>query len=226
MQSMLRYFISVLLFVPMFSVAQNADTTKKVDKDALRQFRIGVDLSQVAINALQSERTGYEFQLDYYHKKELFLNLEFGFGGAKFDQNYLKYNSNNLFFRVGFDKSMLTRTKPRDWDMVFVGLRYGAAFINRGDATYTIVDSTWGNTTGTVKGSSFSAHWAEITGGVRVEVLKDIFLGWNVRGKFLINPKALAELPPSYIAGYGKGDKNTIFDYNFYLSYAIRWEKK
>lgn len=229
MQSMFRYFISILLFLPLLSVAQEADSTnskKTTGKDALRQFRIGVDLPNFAINALQSERTGYELQLDYYWKNDLFIDLEFGFGGAEFDQDYLKYNSSNTFFRVGFDKSMLKRDAPNDWDMVFIGLRYGAAFINRNDATYTIIDSTWGNSSGTIAGTSFSAHWIEVTGGVRVEVLKNIFLGWNIRGKFLVNPKAFEELPPSYVAGYGKGDKNTIFDYNFYLSYAIRWDKK
>lgn len=229
MQSMFRYFISILLFVPLLSIAQDADSTnseKTAGKDASRQFRIGVDLPNIAINALQSERTGYELQLDYYWKNDLFIDLEFGFGGAEFDQEHLKYNSSNTFFRVGFDKSMLKRDAPNDWDMVFIGLRYGAAFINRDDATYTIIDSTWGNSSGTIAGTSFSAHWIEVTGGVRVEVLKNIFLGWNIRGKFLVNPKAFEELPPSYVAGYGKGDKNTIFDYNFYLSYAIRWDKK
>jgi hypothetical protein len=107
--------------------------------------------------------------------------------------------------------------------MAFIGLRYGVGFVDRGTATYTTHDTLWGYTTGTIPEKSTIIQWFEITGGVKVELFKNIFAGWNIRGKFLITQSAFTQLPPSFIAGYGKGDKNSIFDFNFFLSYAIRW---
>jgi len=105
-------------------------------------------------------------------------------------------------------------------------VRYALAFIERSEARYTIFDNFWGNTSGTIPGKNMTAHWLELTGGVRVELAKGLFTGWTIRGKFLLNGNQFKDLPPPYVAGYGRGDKNSIFDFNFYISYAIRWKKK
>ena len=59
---------------------------------------------------------------------------------------------------------------------------------------------------------------------MKIELINGFFAGWTVRAKFLINPKAMGDLKPYLIAGYGAGEKSTAFDYNFYLSYAVRWK--
>jgi hypothetical protein len=41
-----------------------------------------------------------------------------------------------------------------------------------------------------------------------------------------MNGSSFKDLAPLYIAGYGRGDKNSIFDFNMYLSYAIRWDRQ
>jgi hypothetical protein len=139
------------------------------------------------------------------------------------DYSDLSYRSNNIFFRTGFNKTIFPPTTRKDWDIVCIGLRYAVGLIQRGQASYLIKDSIWGTHSGTIPAQNKTAHWFEITGGVSVELFHGLFAGWNVRGKFLVNQKAFQELPPSFIAGYGKGDNNSNFDFNFYLSYAIRW---
>lgn len=233
----IAFFLSLLLISATSLLAQQqptntatADTTshrRKAPKfDLPHQLRFGFDISRPVQNLIYDNRTSYEFQADYYIGREVYAAVEGGWGSANVPYDDLSYSSTNSFFRVGVDKCMLQRLTGKDWDMAFLGARYGFAFIQRSDASYTTTDPMWGQTSGTVAGKSFMAHWMEITGGVRVELLKNCFLGWNIRGKFLLNQGALKELPPAYIAGYGKGDKSTIFDFNFYLSYAIRWKKK
>lgn len=109
--------------------------------------------------------------------------------------------------------------------MAFIGLRYGFAPVRRGEATFATTASVWNTTAGTVPAESLSYHWAELTGGIRVELLPGFFTGWNVRAKFLMNGSEKNELRPSYVAGYGKGDNNTAFDFNVWALYAIRWNK-
>ncbi len=207
-----------------------ADTTsdhkvKKPDR-AGHQLCISVDYFHPVMNALLGDRQSYEIGADYYLHNEYYLAAEGGFGSATVGYSDLSYNTNNSFFRFGFNKSVLTRTRPGDWDMMFIGLRLGAANVNRGFAHYTIVDSLWGNDTGSRQGTSFVPVWMELTGGVRVELVKGLSAGWNIRGKFMLNGKSFSALSPLYIAGYGRGDKNTVFDFNAYISYSIRWRRK
>ena len=188
-----------------------------------KQLRLGVDLSRPVMNILVNNRHSYEFIADYNLPKDLYLVLEGGFGGSNIDYPDLKYTSTNSFVKLGVDRSMLQRMFPEDWDLLFVGMRYGMAFVKRKEATFITNDQFWGMTTGTIPSKSMVAHFAELTAGIRVELFRWLFTGYTVRGKFLLNQGPFRELPPAYLSGYGKGEKNTVFDFNFYLQYAIRW---
>jgi hypothetical protein len=198
-------------------------------RDSLHQLRIGFDISKPLLKLLVEDslsfRESFEFEIDHYFKKELYFVLEGGWGSGRVDYPDLKYSTKNTFFKAGINKSLLVRQGVHDWDQAFIGARYAMAFINRSDAYYQ-TDSTlfWGNTSGTIPADKMIGHWFEVTAGTRLEVWRGIFIGWNVRGKFRLNKKPFEELPPYFIAGYGKGDKKSIFDFNFYLSYAIRWQ--
>ena len=206
-----------------------ADTTavkkvKRVER-AGHQLCLGVDIARPIINSMVSNSFGYDFAAEYYLRNEFFAEAEGGWGGSKVTYTDLAYNSNNSFFRLGFNKSILARERPTDWDMMFFGMRAGYAAVTRGAASYTVIDSVWGNESGSKPGKSFSAVWAELAAGMRVELFRGISGGWTIRGKFLMNGRSFKDLSPLYIAGYGRGDKNTAFDFNVYLSYAIRWRR-
>jgi hypothetical protein len=225
---MCRYIINILLVLLSVSCfAQNADTVdmKPEIKTApdQQQLRFGIDITRPIINAFIKIRHSYEFQADYLITRDVYAVLEGGWGGSDIDYPDLRYTSSNSFVRIGVDKSMLQRMTPGDWDFLFVGFRYGIAFINRSEAEFTTADNFWGTTTGKISAKTFTGHWGEITLGLKAELLKGFFAGYTVRGKFLFNQGPFKELPPAFVAGYGKGEKNTIFDYNFYLSYALRW---
>lgn len=207
------------------ALAQTGTASDSSKAFPFRQIRLNIDISQPIINVSTSTRTNYEAAIDYSLSKDVYLNIEGGAGSSVTDYADLKYRSDNVFFRAGADKALLTRNGANDWDMVFVGIRYGVAFINRGEATFTTNDNFWGTTSGIVAGQQATAHWAEITGGMKVELLPRFFAGWTIRGRFLLNSGSFRELPPAYIAGYGRGEKNTVFDFNLYLSYALRWHR-
>jgi len=202
------------------------DSTKDASAQIGHQLRLGVDILRTILNLAQDAQQSYEASLDYYWRKELYIVLEGGAGSSHYDYPDLNYTSNSSFVRLGVDKTILSRLGPGDWDAAFFGLRYGLGFIQRGEASYLIVDSVWGNSSGLVPAKNFMAHWAELTGGVRVELLHGLFAGWDVRARFLLNGRSFQDLSPSFIAGYGRGDKTTVFDFNFYLLYAIRWGSK
>lgn len=227
---MLRYITSILfllLSIPAFAQDEDTAAAPAISVDSFHQFRIGIDISRPIINAFIKERQSYELEADYYHKKDLYFVAETGWGSADVTDSaqQLVYNTSNIFFKAGINKAMIARISNKDWDIAFMGLRYGVGLIQRSTATYTTYDNFWGSTTGTIPAKSYTAHWFELTGGVKMELVPGFFAGWNVRARFMLNRKSFSELPPSYIAGYGRGDKGSIFDFNFYLNYAIRWSK-
>ncbi|MBS1615920.1 MAG: hypothetical protein JST06_07380 [Bacteroidetes bacterium] len=203
--------------------AQQDSVAQVLEQEEGHQLRLGFDILRPIINLAQNTRQSYEATLDYYWRKELYFVAEGGLGSSRYEYPDLSYTGNNTFLRLGIDKSILSRLGPGDWDGAFFGLRYGMAFMHRDEAHYTIVDSVWGNSSGTVPSKTFNAQWAELTGGVRVELWKGICAGWNVRARFLLNGRSFRDLSPDFIAGYGRGDKSTVFDFNLYLLYSIRW---
>lgn len=225
MSSMLRYIIAIsaLLLLSIPSQAQeDKDSTAATIKPG-HQVRIGLDIGKFVTNAINPNKTSYEVAADYYYKKEIYFVVEGGAGKSSVDYSDLAYTSSNSFFRLGFDKIMLPRMNSKDWDGIFFGLRYVMAFVNRKEATFSTIDPLWGTTTGTLPAHQFAAYWGEINAGIRLTLYKGLVTGWNVRGKFLFNATTFRELPPAYIAGFGKGDKSTDFDFNVYLMWAIRW---
>ena len=227
---MYRSIFSLLLLLLSLNVLAQQDSVDSEGTSAIRpdhhQLRLGLDISKPMLRAFIGNRHSLEFTADYNLPKDIYLVAEGGFGGSDIDYTDLQYTSSNTFFRLGIDKSMLQRLFPSDWDLLFVGLRYGVAFIQRSEARFQTSDPVWGSTTGTVPARSFTGHWAELTAGLRVELFRGFFAGYTVRGKFLFNQGPFRELPPAYVAGYGKGEKTTSFDFNFYLQYALRWPVK
>ena len=218
--------VSPLIVNAQESIASDTASVCSVKKSTqksptLTYVRIGIDLSKVASSFLQKQYDVLEFQADVYYKKDLYFAAEFGAGNSLVENNFLTYKSKNTFISLGLDKTFFSKDFRGDFDNAFVGLRYGVGLINRGEASYTIQDIIWGNTQGRIPAEHFIAHWLELTGGFRMELMKNIFVGWNIRARTFINPKKFEKLPPSYVAGYGRGDKNSNFGYNFYLLYGL-----
>ncbi len=223
-------WLVVAVLCPFLVIGQSADSVAPAPAQAsfpyVHQLRIGFDISRIAFNLMYPSRIAYEIQADYALKGKSYLALETGLGRGKVDYENLKYNSNGYFLRLGIDQSLLDRLHINDFDMAFIGVRYGMGIGSRNEAHYFVPSPFGKGSSGTVPGQNFMVHWGELTAGIRVEVWQGLFAGWNLRAKFLLNSGVFKELAPNYIPGYGKGDKSTVFDFNFYISYALRWQHK
>lgn len=202
-------------------VSLSAEAKKDSTYHPFTYFRMGVDVSKPAQRFFNNQRSSYVFQLDANYRKSVNLALEGGFGQSKVSNNQLKYTSRNSYLGFGIDHPFFNEEFRGDKDNAFIGLRYALAYIQRQPATYVIQDPLYGMTSGVLPSKTFLTHWVELTGGFRLELKKNFFAGWNIRLKNIVNSKSLSEAPPAYIAGYGRGDKNTSFDYNLYLLYGF-----
>jgi hypothetical protein len=216
-------------FAQADTTATDSTNAPKVKKPELagRQLCIGMDYFHPIVNYFATGQGAYEITADYYTKNEYYLVMEGGWGWSNVNYpNLLNYTTKNSFLDFGFNKTVLPRDRPTDWDKMFIGLSLAGSYISRERAHYTIVDPLWGIVDSYTNAQSFPAIWAELSGGVRVELWKGICAGWTARGKFMLNGKSFNNLSPQYIAGYGQGEKNVVFDADMYISYSIRWKRK
>lgn len=233
-----RYISIPLLSITMLGLAPSVhaqtDTAQAEDSDSPpprktynvgHQLAIGLDILYPALNTQVKNKYTYEGEVQYYLKNEFYAVAEGGWGGSKVTYPDLVYNTTNYFTRIGFNKSILYRESERDWDMMFAGFRAAFANVNRSAGQYVVADSLWGSISGNSPAKSFPVVWAEINLGMRLEMVRGLMAGWNLRGKFMMNGKSFRDLQPLHIAGYGRGDKSTVFDMNVYLDYAIRWNR-
>ena len=195
--------------------------SKKPKEKTFTYFRAGLDLSKVVASLIQPRYDVIEFNFESRYKNAIFFASEFGYGSSAIENDFLHYRSRNSFLKIGVDKTFFGREYPGDMDNAFIGLRYGGARVDRTEAVYKLIDPVWGNSEGKVDKATFFAHWLELNAGFRLEIIKNVFAGWNIRFGTFINPDKFKELPPAYIAGYGRGDKNTALAYNFYIQYGF-----
>lgn len=202
------------------SIVYGQDSVK-VKEPVFTYFKLGIDVANAFSSPFSSKRSNYEFQLEAYYKKSISWIMEGGVGSSSVKGDKLTYTSQNQFIRLGLDQTFFNKEFRGDFDNAFVGVRYGYSRVQRSAATYFIEDAIWGNQEGSIVAKKFSAHWIELTGGFRMELVKNIFAGWNIRMKTLLNAKTFEQLPPGYMAGYGRGDKTTAFSYNLYILYGF-----
>ena len=234
----LKLFISSILFLGLFisqrafgqgnegimnSRQSNADLSDNVKpkEKHFQYFRVGVDVSKIIRSSLTDKYSTAEILLESNWKENFHYVIETGFATSNTHGDNISFKSLSYFARVGFDKYFFGSLYKGDMDNAFVGLRLGSAIHNRGDAIATVWDPFYGSTTITKNANTQLLYWVGLTAGFRLELYKNLFVGWNVRGKTFINLKKIEELTPTYLAGYGAAKKLPAFDYNLYLLFGF-----
>lgn len=232
----LSFLISLLTISAQAQVkdtlAPKKDTAHKVvskplpvkEKDSIYTvsggLRIGLDISRFASLFFQPYKTEVTVQADMQLNQRLYAAAETGFNRTSHSDTNYTYKGNGEFITLGVDYDLLKKKDRTEKNMVFAGIRYGFARNSYEVPNYIIRSEYWGsNIPGSFPKTSMTAHWVELVFGLRVEVLKNFFLGWGVREKIMISNSASKEFPPIVIPGFGSGTKRSQFDMTYTVSY-------
>ncbi len=186
--------------------------------------RFGLDLLPFAGYLQTPQQKGYEITLDAEVKDGWFITA--GGGSLTYDKNEVDYDysMNGYYARIGLDHNILPRL-PQENGTIFWGFRVATGSFTQQPDRITIRDGYWGDYGTSLSAQQVHPFWAELTVGIRAEVLKNLFLGWNVRGHFLLRlPKDI--LTPYIIPGYGNSQKNFPIGFNYMISYKIPYKLK
>jgi hypothetical protein len=198
--------------------------------NALKQgITIGYDFSGLIVNIFQPTQTSGEVSITAGAFRRLYYTVEAGLVNINDREKDFNYYSKGQYVRAGFDYNFYKRKTPDENNMVFLGLRYGFATMNHSANNIIIEDDKWGNyTLPSIPDSKVNAQWLEIAAGIRVEIIRNISMGWSGRLHYLTYLESTAN-KPFVIPGFGSGySKITLgFNYSVYYSIPLRnYEKK
>ena len=221
MSKILNYIIlSSLLFAlfpaAVFSQTNNekaATTIVEAEKDTTKLWQgvmVELDVSPIYHLLLGNPDTySYQGHLQVNLKNKILPVAEIGVaGGKKTADNGMRFNTDGMFGKVGFDIPAMKASKdtPKSVinNMALVGLRLGMSHFNYSLNNIEIDNPYWGDSQ-TVDLNRLTANkfWFEIVGGIRVQVYKNIYMGWSVRNRHVINKAKEGAMNPWYVPGYG-----------------------
>ncbi|NCA79495.1 MAG: hypothetical protein EOM76_04820 [Sphingobacteriia bacterium] len=154
--------------------------------------------------------------------------VEVGYGQAdKAMDNGSHYTVNAPFTRIGLNLNLLNQRQNEDRtkgvkSYAFLGVRYGMSFVNYSVDNVRIIDEYWQLEKTLSYHKDFAyAGWAEIVGGIRVDLVKGFTMGWSIRYKMLLHSNISNKNEMWYVPGYGKSD-GSVFDFNYTIGYTFR----
>lgn len=163
-----------------------------------------------------------EVSLTANFSNRFFPVVEAGIGYADMvSQLYaIGYRTSAPYYRIGMDYNMQYKNgKP---NYIYVGARVGyTAFEYSVDAP-ALQDPVWGGEA-SVRFTDVPSRavWAEAVAGVRAEVVKNFYLGWSLRYRYLLHQGAITNGGPWYVPGFGTGKKAS-FGATYSLIYYFR----
>lgn len=188
----------------------------------VRGIRLGCDISRFGLPIIQKGRNAAEFSIDSELKRNFYPTFEAGFENSTLNNDRITYKSNGIYGRLGFDYNILKRDDPTSRNAFLVGIRYGFS-ASKQTTDWNIEDNYWGKAPNGSSSDIMGTHWMELAIGLKVEVLKNLFLGWSIRERILFSSTKVNNY--SYaIPGFGNGANrsNLGMNYSIYYSIAIK----
>jgi Domain of unknown function (DUF6048) len=206
-----------------------ADTAKKIIVPHIDSswyipggVRIGLDLSRIVSAIYYPYRKEVTVVADARINANMYAAFEAGFTSTPFSDTSYTYKGSGVFATLGIDYNFLKRQFPSEKNMFYGGIRYGFSHFSYQVPSYNIKNTYWGDhLTGSIPKTNANAHWIELVVGLKAEVLKNFFMGWNIRERILINNVKTDEITPLVIPGFGNGSKRSVFDVQYTVSYVI-----
>lgn len=216
-----------LLIITLASLAISTKAEEKKPPKAEKYWhetglRLGFDVSRPFQSYwTKGDRWGGEVMGDLEVSPDVFVVAEAGWEQFKMKQPHVDYSSNGSYLRLGVDYNLLhVPTEKNDKSTLYFGLRYGFGPSSQTVNSYSI-DNYWGTSSGSFAKQNYMNHWGEVVFGMKAEVLKNLYLGWNVRVKFLFGQGDIGMPPAYFAAGYGTNDTNSNFDFNYTIMYSL-----
>lgn len=219
--STLKFLSSILIAIIPLCAAAQRDSTKLSFKEYYLPtgVRIGTDIIPIVRNYSDKTFSGWEasVDVDFYR---YFLTAEVGNWARLYHRpdEGLRYANDGNYFRVGIDVNFLKKDSARN--MFFLGMRYGHSKFSEHFQFHDVMFDG-GDYFGDFTNYDATAHWFELTTGLRVKIWRYFWMGYTARFKFGLSAPEDRALIPHDVPGYGRTDKDSYWGFNYQLLFRI-----
>lgn len=188
------------------------------------KIKIGLEVSGPVshqFNKNISNTEGY-LSVDLNEKRSAFLSA--GYSNFTYKQYNYTFSSKGSFVRAGLDFNLLKPDKSQGKYWLGIGLHYGLSRFSS-EVPFLEKSNYWGTTKTSIDTKSYWGHFAEVSPGVRAEVLNHLSIGWSVSIRMLLYTNTGKNLKPVYLPGYGDGTKTVAAAMSYYIVWNIPYKK-
>jgi len=225
----LTFTISLLL-VMQFGFSQN-DTIKKdtVNIKKIYGLRFGLDISNPVRSLINHNRKSIEITADFRIKPNVFIASEIGYLDQFTEEVKYDFQTKGQYFKLGANYNVYKNWLNMD-NEIYVGLRYGYSTFSQ-TVSNIIIDTESSlpplHIAESTTYDSLNAGWLEFIIGIKAEVYKNLYLGFQFSGNKLLSDKKPEQFKNLYIPGFNRVFINrTGFGFNYTVSYRIPLYKK
>ena len=232
---MLIFFTRILLvfLIPVTIFSQeNIVSTDSITQKQKYGLRIGFDINKLVNSSVNNNYDGFELNADYRISNKLYIASEIGFIDNTEEEEYLNFTTKGTYIKSGIDYNMYTNWLDMQ-NMIFAGFRIGYSDFDQTINNYTIYDTNnqiWGQSfiNTPINNKDLSSLWVELIIGVKAEIFNNLFLGFNLEVKKMINSEIKNNIQNMYVPGFNKTFEGSSFGvgFGYKLSYLIPIVKK
>lgn len=220
--------ISRLLLAVVISMAAWQSAGAQENRDTLRTYgpRFGLDMARFAYLLADPSETGAEISVDFELLRNLYPVIELGYSSISEAEDLFSYSAGGIYGRAGVDYNLIDLNDRSQHHAFTFGIRYGLASFSHSAENIYVFNDYWGDVSGASYEQQLTGHWAELVAGVKAELIPNLFVGWSIRYKFLLNPDMDPLLKPWLVPGFGSKGQENGMGFSYSLFYKIPLLKK
>ena len=220
----LPFTISLFLLFSGIGFAQNKVKTDSLKIRKVYGIRVGLDLSNPIRTALNNNRKAFEITADARIKSNLFVATEMGYLDQFIQEVKYDYNTKGQYLKFGANYNVYKNWLDMD-NEIYVGLRYGYSTFQQAVSNIIInTENTLPPLTipETQTFDNLNANWLEFLIGIKAEVYKNIYLGFQLSGNKMLSQKEPETFQNLYVPGFNRVFLNKSgFGFNYTISYRF-----
>jgi len=228
------YIFIFSLFTINFIVGQEIEN-KKSDSTIVKKklinidkLSIGIDLYNPIYSSINDDDLSYELITSLRILEDFSIASEIGSLDRYIEDENINFTSTGEYIKFGFDYNLFNNWVGMD-NSIYLGMRFATSSFNNKIDSYTLrnPDSYWSNNVTsdyeTINHSDQNANWIELLVGIKVETIKNIYLGINLRLNRLLSNTSPNNFNNLYIPGFNKvtDDNSWGSGFNYTLTYSL-----
>ena len=229
--SFTRILLVFLIPVTIFS-QENIVSTDSVTQKQKYGLRLGLDINKLVNSSINNNYDGFELNADYRIGNKLYIASEIGLIENTEDEEYINFTTKGTYIKSGIDYNMYTNWIDMQ-NMIFAGFRIGYSNFEQTINNYTIYDTNnqiWGQSfiNTPINNEDLYSLWVELIIGLKAEIFNNLFLGFNLEVKKMVNSEIKNNIQNMYVPGFNKTFEGSSFGvgFGYKLSYLIPIVKK